>query len=777
MKKLNNIEVPNFLNIGALNCQGLKDKIDFPEVYNLISSCDIFGTSETWLGENNKTDVSIDNFTFYPLNRKKIKGASRGGIGIFIKNSLKDYVKIRYDISCENFIWCKLKKKDFGYRDDVYIGFVYFPPEYSSREKKLDLDHFKHLEDVTRKIDSEHIIIMGDFNARTKNLDDVLRGEKEEDVFQINFFSKIETFRANQDHTVNKYGKQLIEYCIATQSFIANGRTLGDLQGKFTCHQTNGSSTVDYAIINETMSDYLHSFQVLDPNTGSDHSPIKMKINLPNKLKHDKSNNLSHIKKIKWNDDTKITLELQMNLSDTIKQIDNINTMLDNDSDIGNIVQEFTNIITPKLSKRKKKNKPKKQKTKKWYDYTCHEMSMRLKNVAKLYVNSPSNPHIRGSFCKTRKEYKKLIKQKKREWTSNTMISKLETAETNNPKEYWEIINELREKKHSETSFNSVTFVDFFKKLFSKDKTDNTPDEESIEEFVNKNLEIIQDPKEPDFTMEELLFAIKWLKKNKAAGPDGIPAEILKALPPYALKILLKIMNKIKDSCKYPEKWAWGITSLLFKEGDDEDPNNYRAITVADAISKILAIMLNERVEKWNLKEKILRMEQIGFKKKSRPSDHLLVLRTLVDIYHNKGKKLYACFVDFQKAFDSVWRTGMFYKFIKYGMNKHLIKLFRNMYDKTRISLKLNSRITPSFRTYKGVRQGCILSPRLFNLFINDIPDIFDSSCEPVKIGNKYINCLMYADDLILLSETETGLQNCLDRLNDYVKKWQLQIN
>ena len=115
----------------------------------------------------------------------------------------------------------------------------------------------------------------------------------------------------------------------------------------------------------------------------------------------------------------------------------------------------------------------------------------------------------------------------------------------------------------------------------------------------------------------------------------------------------------------------------------------------------------------------------------------------------------------------------MFYKLIKYGMNKHLINLIRTMYNRTGISLKLNGRITPPFRTYRGVRQGCILSPKLFNLFVNDIPDIFDAGCKPVTICMESINCLMYADDLILISETEVGLH----KLDEYVKKWQLKIN
>ena len=75
------------------------------------------------------------------------------------------------------------------------------------------------------------------------------------------------------------------------------------------------------------------------------------------------------------------------------------------------------------------------------------------------------------------------------------------------------------------------------------------------------------------------------------------------------------------------------------------------------------------------------------------------------------------------------------------------------------------------------MKQGCILSPKLFNLFINDIPEIFDEKCDPVKLGKENLSCLMYADDLILMSETENGLQSCLDKLKQYTLKWNLNIN
>ena len=147
---------------------------------------------------------------------------------------------------------------------------------------------------------------------------------------------------------------------------------------------------------------------------------------------------------------------------------------------------------------------------------------------------------------------------------------------------------------------------------------------------------------------------------------------------------------------------------------------------------------------------------------------YLFVLKTLVDNYNSKNKNIYACFVDFRKAFDCVWRTGLFFKLIKSNMSLNFIKLIQNMYQKTNNSLKISNGLGRSFNTHRGVQQGCILSPRLFNIFLNDIPLLFDESCHPLSLGDNKLNCLMYADDLVMLSETPQGLQSCLDKLKLY---------
>lgn len=173
-------------------------------------------------------------------------------------------------------------------------------------------------------------------------------------------------------------------------------------------------------------------------------------------------------------------------------------------------------------------------------------------------------------------------------------------------------------------------------------------------------------------------------------------------------------------------------------------------------------------------KKELIKPNQIGFRKGYRTSDHVFVLKTLIDPYKTHNKIIYACFVDLRKDYDTVWRNGLFYKLMKIGISKRLLSLLIDMYSKSSSSVKLKSGLTPPFYTNVGVKQGCNLSPTLFNIFVNDIIEIFDSKCNPVNLGNCSINCLLYADDLILLSESESGLQQSL---NSYTKRWKMTIN
>ena len=149
-----------------------------------------------------------------------------------------------------------------------------------------------------------------------------------------------------------------------------------------------------------------------------------------------------------------------------------------------------------------------------------------------------------------------------------------------------------------------------------------------------------------------------------------------------------------------------------------------------------------------------------------------------MDKYLSENKKLYFCFVDVRKAYDSIWREALLKKLLGYGVRTNFVSLLRNMYKKTKLSVLLLRGITEFSPSNVGLKQGCNMSPILFNLFVSNINEIFDVCfCQLVSLGNIKLSNLLYADDLILISETKTSLQGCLDNLEAYCQKWKLTVN
>ena len=190
--------------------------------------------------------------------------------------------------------------------------------------------------------------------------------------------------------------------------------------------------------------------------------------------------------------------------------------------------------------------------------------------------------------------------------------------------------------------------------------------------------------------------------------------------------------------------------------------------------------ILNQRLLEHVTSLNILHKSQIGFLLKNWTSDHLLTLQTLIDKYvHCHDEKVYTCFVDFRKAFDSVWKDGLLYKLLQIGVGGRFYKLIKNIYSNSSCALKIGTSQTRSFSYSRGVRQGCILSPLLFNLYVNDLPSAFQNTLsDPIILPNgTKLNSLFYTDDLIVISRSKIGIQNCLNTLPSFCNSWMLDIN
>lgn len=151
----------------------------------------------------------------------------------------------------------------------------------------------------------------------------------------------------------------------------------------------------------------------------------------------------------------------------------------------------------------------------------------------------------------------------------------------------------------------------------------------------------------------------------------------------------------------------------------------------------------------------------------------------MISHHINKGKKLYCCFIDYKKAFDSIDRNNMFYKLARSGVMGKLLSVIRKLYSDVKSCVKFKSDFSEFFSSTRGVMQaGEALPPFLFSLYINDFEsDLIKSVCEPTQLKDISLFLLMYADDTVLLSESKEGLQNILDNLHVYCESWNIDVN
>jgi len=167
---------------------------------------------------------------------------------------------------------------------------------------------------------------------------------------------------------------------------------------------------------------------------------------------------------------------------------------------------------------------------------------------------------------------------------------------------------------------------------------------------------------------------------------------------------------------------------LVYKSGDPTDCGNYTGISVSSCLGKLFTSIIQKRqISDFLERNNLLCTNQGGFRKDYRTIDHVFILKTLINKYIYKcKKKLHVCFVDFRKAFDSVWRSALFLKLQKKGVGGKLYNLLCDMYSNTLYSCKYQTSYSKPFLANLGVKQGECLRLTLFKIFVDDLRDYFN---------------------------------------------------
>ena len=420
------------------------------------------------------------------------------------------------------------------------------------------------------------------------------------------------------------------------------------------------------------------------------------------------------------------------------------------------------------------KIKPRRHKSKNWFTKECKARRTVLRQRSKALSSEPFSRINRDLFVKARTAYKSTCRKAEREYRKSLTKQLLEIGK-HDPKSFWNIIDKMNNwgKQRSDPADNITPnrWLEHFRKLLNNTQMNVTA--MTVEPTVT--FEPTLDSK---ISLKEMQEALAELKTGKAPGPDGILVEYLRVFAEAFEYTLLNLINKIFSDYTYPSHWTVNFLKPIFKKGEKDDTDNFRGLAIGSAFAKLFSQILLKRLTKFIDEKKLLSANQIGFLKGKSTSDHIFLLQTVIEKVVKKGKrKLFVAFIDFKKAYDTVDRDLLLKRLKSLGINGIFLKNIASMYEKTKYSIKLSKGYLAPLNSNLGLKQGCPLSPILFNLYIDDIRYIFDEQCDPIELQGIHLSHFLYADDLVIISNTGEGLQKSLDNLHNYSMKKSISIS
>jgi hypothetical protein len=307
------------------------------------------------------------------------------------------------------------------------------------------------------------------------------------------------------------------------------------------------------------------------------------------------------------------------------------------------------------------------------------------------------------------------------------------------------------------------TWKNYIEELFADDRQQS-------------ELSNIQGDEGPEITEEEVMYALKRMKNGKAPGPDEIPTEILKLIEKDSIHILVKLFNSIYTSGKIPQEWLLSTFVTIPKKINAKQCSDYRTISLMSHVLKIFLKIIHSRVHR--KLEMDINNTQFGFRNGLGTREALFALNVMSQRCLDINQDVFMCFIDYNKAFDKVRHDHLIRLLTEKNLDKRDIRLIANMYYNQKAVVRVENNTTEEIEIKRGVRQGCILSPTLFNLYSEDVMNrTLSEQSVGIKINGVRLNNLRFADDTVLIAETLEELQTLVNKIADCSEEYGLSLN
>ena len=744
------------LNVMWKNVQSLKGRARQVEFNAWMIGCemDIMGVCETWL----KGDefVKMDNQLTWIGRNRGTESLGGGGVGFCLNNKSNLVFEKVLKEDIEDVLMLKVKRKG-NKKWELLFGVVYFEVEgrQGGWEKNKKIADFIIQEVEKAKQEGLKIFIGGDLNGHICELDghDNRNGEIVKGIAENGELEILNCIMEHMDAPTWERGelKYRLDYCLTC------GKGL---------ESTKKGEIMEIGV-----------------GVGKDHAGVKITIEASDKgniiTQKGKSGKVRVLRNADW---------------------DFFGTRVDeevgNERGIGEAIKEVVEEMSAERNDERKKGR-------RWEDEELvkkieSRMSANKEHRRKYReYGEGSAEQIRAwdKYQEAKAAVQHVVREKMREEDVEAMRAIKESK--NKSKELWKHLkgtmgknrtrNQSEIVKLTNLEGEEITREEDLRKEISRVWGDLfcTEGEASIGIDKESSLEGLVELRNVD--EEELQMTLNRLRNGKAVGEDDVAGEYLKALKAVGREQLGMEINSVFNGGEIPISWKRSRVLLIPKGPKQDDVKNYRPIAIISVICKVAMMImrnrLNEAVEDTNFLGDI----QGGFRKNRRTEDNLFVLERIIETCKQRGDKLFLGFLDLEKAYDRVNRGKLFDILKRYGIGCKFVEVIENIYKGSEVKFIWKGVETEWVETKSGVRQGCPLSPLLFNLYVREIGRKIENSglgvTFPIVEDNEqikqWINVagLMYADDIVLIAKSREDMQTLLTSLDDIALEYGLSFS
>lgn len=663
-----------------------------------------------------------------------------------IAESVVDFVPVN-----ERIIFIKMKTT----HRDLNVIQIYAPTN-DKTEQEIEEFYNKIDEVISLTKKGEITMVIGDFNAK------IGAGVEGDNIGAYGLGIR------------NARGDRLNQFCTENNFLIANTffkqhpRRLYTWKAPTDNKQRLVRNQIDFILLNMEFKKYIHSVKTyLGADINSDHNPVVMdfKIKRFKRIKRETLAKHIDIDKLK-NPEVKEKISYKIE-----KELKTIEARIQTEEEIQTTWNAIKNKITDVQEQDigfRKNNKKQEWMTQEILDL----MSERRRNKTRPSQYKNINKIIRKK-CREAKE--KLMSEKCQE--IELLQEKYDTF--NIHKNVKEMTG--RTRKHQTTTLRDSNneiilgiegklrrWKEYVEELFDDDRPNKPPPEDQV-----------TNEKAPEISKSEVIHAIKILKNRKATGPDKIHAEILKIIADNeskGLDLITLLFNKIYVTGRIPTDWLKSTFITIPKKTNSSQCDDYRMISIMSHVLKTFLRVIHTRIYKKC--EYQINNTQFGFRNGFGTREALFALNVLTQRCKDMNVSVYACFIDYRKAFDCVNHQKMLQILRLTGIDEEDLRIITELYWHQTSKVKVEQENTDDILIKKGVRQGCVLSPLLFNLYSEAIfKEALEEDVGGIKINGTTINNIRYADDTLIMANNLIELQHMMDNVVQHSERFGLQLN